>query len=389
MRRAPWCAGLLFSLLAAVASAENRPIAPIPVLVERLRDASESTRREAAWELAWLKKPKGQAASALRELLKSDDPELRHAAAWVLQEGDLRKTDVPPLIARIPQAPASNPAFKPGASGVIRAAVLVGEDGRVAQVGIVDSVRAHDDAAVAWVKQWEFSPAKRDGKPVATRILVPVLLGLPSALPYTVDLPAPTEPIPVLLERLRSADAHIRRQAAWDLAGAGSGHEDVEAALIALLGDDARTVRYATTWALHHVAPERSWANNSSQGLEGATLPTHTFRTVPRYPQEAFIAAVQGTVLLSILIGEDGEVAEIRVAQSIPMLDDAAVACVRQWRFEPGRRNGRPCAVAAAAPITFAIGQHDRTRIGYEKVPRGRRPQRTEATEEDLAGNSR
>jgi protein TonB len=75
----------------------------------------------------------------------------------------------------------------------------------------------------------------------------------------------------------------------------------------------------------------------------------------PRYPDEAFIKKVQGTVMLEIVIDESGHVARVRVVQSVPLLDAAAVETVRQWTFLPAVRRGTPVAAVAFAPVTFRI----------------------------------
>ena len=75
----------------------------------------------------------------------------------------------------------------------------------------------------------------------------------------------------------------------------------------------------------------------------------------PLYPQEAFVKKIEGIVLLEILIDSHGRVADARVLRSIPQLDAAAIAAVRQWLFRPAIRNGRPVPTVANAPITFRI----------------------------------
>ena len=77
--------------------------------------------------------------------------------------------------------------------------------------------------------------------------------------------------------------------------------------------------------------------------------------TRPKYPQDAFVRRVQGTVELEILIDKTGRVIGTRVLKSIPALDAAAIACVREWRFRPARHAGEPVATRALAPVTFRI----------------------------------
>ena len=77
---------------------------------------------------------------------------------------------------------------------------------------------------------------------------------------------------------------------------------------------------------------------------------------VPRaYPDEARRAGIEGTVMVQCLVLEDGSVGDTRVVKSVPELDEAAVACVRQWRFQPARSKGRPVAVWVAVPVRFSL----------------------------------
>lgn len=75
----------------------------------------------------------------------------------------------------------------------------------------------------------------------------------------------------------------------------------------------------------------------------------------PDYPQIAIDARVEGTVLLQVLVGMDGRVEDVRVAQSIPLLDEAAVHAARRWVFHPARVSGRPVRVWVALPVRFSL----------------------------------
>jgi protein TonB len=78
-------------------------------------------------------------------------------------------------------------------------------------------------------------------------------------------------------------------------------------------------------------------------------------QTRPVYPAEAFVKKIQGRVVLQILIGVDGRVQDVRVLESVPALDAAAIRTVRQWRFEPALLRGRPVSSWARTPIDFTI----------------------------------
>jgi protein TonB len=84
-------------------------------------------------------------------------------------------------------------------------------------------------------------------------------------------------------------------------------------------------------------------------------LPIRLLVTQPRYPQEAFTQKVEGEVLVEFVIDAQGYVVDARVIRSIPLLDAAALACVREWRFRPATRNGQPVASLARAPVRFRI----------------------------------
>jgi periplasmic protein TonB len=73
----------------------------------------------------------------------------------------------------------------------------------------------------------------------------------------------------------------------------------------------------------------------------------------PIYPQLASRARVAGTVVLEATITEQGTVEEIRVISGHPLLIDAAIACVKQWQYEPTLLNGTPVAVILTAKVRF------------------------------------
>lgn len=83
--------------------------------------------------------------------------------------------------------------------------------------------------------------------------------------------------------------------------------------------------------------------------------PRPVHMTQPVYPQDAFVKKVEGTVEVEIVIDAGGTVVEARVVRSVPLLDSAALATVREWRFLPALRRGQPVAARAFAPITFRI----------------------------------
>jgi protein TonB len=83
--------------------------------------------------------------------------------------------------------------------------------------------------------------------------------------------------------------------------------------------------------------------------------PTRLDRERLAYPPDAQAARVQGTVVIETMIGTDGRVVYAYVVQSIPMLDQAALAAVRRWRFEPTSVNGSPVPVVCEMTVNFRL----------------------------------
>ncbi len=79
--------------------------------------------------------------------------------------------------------------------------------------------------------------------------------------------------------------------------------------------------------------------------------------TPPRYPHESRRRREQGTVVLAVLLGIDGRVADVSVSQSsgFERLDHAALTAVRRWRWSPTHRNGTPVMVRGLVEIPFVL----------------------------------
>jgi TonB family protein len=88
----------------------------------------------------------------------------------------------------------------------------------------------------------------------------------------------------------------------------------------------------------------------------GVTTPRPTYRVEPRYTDDARAAKLQGSVLLSVVINEQGRPEEIKVTRSLdPGLDERAIEAVQQWQFTPGTKDGSPIAVTAAVEVNFRL----------------------------------
>ena len=83
--------------------------------------------------------------------------------------------------------------------------------------------------------------------------------------------------------------------------------------------------------------------------------PKLVFIDQPVYPELAREAGVSGDVLVRVLVGVDGHVLQAFVLQSVPVLDEAALAAARTAVFKPALQSGQPVAVWVNVPISFQL----------------------------------
>ena len=77
----------------------------------------------------------------------------------------------------------------------------------------------------------------------------------------------------------------------------------------------------------------------------------------PPYPEDAWLARIQGRVVLKVLVESSGVVSSVAVhaTSGSASLDDSALKTVRTWRFEPARRRGSAVAHEVLVPVRFTI----------------------------------
>ena len=91
--------------------------------------------------------------------------------------------------------------------------------------------------------------------------------------------------------------------------------------------------------------------------VSGLQAPRKIRDVAPRYPAMAQASRVEGVVILEAVIAEDGSVQDVRVLRSRPLLDDAAVEAVRQWRFTPTLLGGQPVPVVMTVTVSFTLNK--------------------------------
>jgi peptidyl-prolyl cis-trans isomerase A (cyclophilin A) len=79
-------------------------------------------------------------------------------------------------------------------------------------------------------------------------------------------------------------------------------------------------------------------------------------KTEPIYPPVARAARVAGTVVLKATISDTGNVENLQVVSGPPMLQQAALDAVKEWRYRPYLLNGQPVKVLTVINVIFTLG---------------------------------
>lgn len=89
-------------------------------------------------------------------------------------------------------------------------------------------------------------------------------------------------------------------------------------------------------------------------GVNGADVPRCLSCPVPAYSDRGRAAKIQGTIVLSVLISEDGRAETIAIAKSLGFgLTQKAIESVSEWRLKPATKEGKP--VPVIVPIEFTM----------------------------------
>jgi periplasmic protein TonB len=89
---------------------------------------------------------------------------------------------------------------------------------------------------------------------------------------------------------------------------------------------------------------------------KGVTGPRVIYQTDPEFSEEARKAKYQGTCVLGVVVDASGRPTNIRVLSALGMgLDEKAIESVKNWKFEPGLKDGHAVAVEIAVEVDFHL----------------------------------
>ena len=89
---------------------------------------------------------------------------------------------------------------------------------------------------------------------------------------------------------------------------------------------------------------------------KGVSAPRPIYTSEPEFSETARAAGYQGTCVLSLIVGADGNVRDVRVVRKLGMhLDEKAVEAVRNWTFEPAHKDGKAVPVQIGVEVSFHL----------------------------------
>jgi protein TonB len=185
------------------------------------------------------------------------------------------------------------------------------------------------------------TPQNLNGHP--TLGLIPAEVSLPEAavrLPRAFDFPLPTP------ERMHSDPPPLHAQRPR-VPESLSGAAPISRPVIATVGP-AQIMPVSTP------VPPNPLSSEPVHLSEEAARAMLVHSVDPVYPPEAVAQKLHGPVVLQAMIGRDGTVEDLKIVRGYFVLGRAAIAAVKQWRFQPYTLNGHPAETQTVLTVIFS-----------------------------------
>ena len=296
-----------------------------------------------------------------------------------LQNRSLDQSDKPATYRRLSRITYPQDLIEAKVEGVVYVKARVDAAGNVL-AAVVDRVdppeaKALGESAVEGVRNWAFEPARKQGKPIASDEIVPVVFALDRQAspkisgatlgPVRVALPKPMTSVSPPLQQSRDAGAAgIVASAARPVRTRPAAAAEASiAARDSAPADEDRHAAPPTPLAVgadraggSHSDPVKRRAGISIAGdaaTRGFVPPRVTQRWRPPYPAEAYDAHEQGESQVLVTIGADGSLKEARIGRSSgsESLDQASLDAVKRYAFDAAQKGGVP--IEAQANVAF------------------------------------
>jgi TonB family protein len=101
--------------------------------------------------------------------------------------------------------------------------------------------------------------------------------------------------------------------------------------------------------------------------ISSEQVPKIIKKVPPKYPEEALKAGVSGKVVIEATTDKEGNVKEAIVTDGFPLLNQAAIDAIKQWKYEPYILKGVKKAVKFTVVVNFRLKKDKKTKTGEEK----------------------
>ncbi|MCU0244899.1 MAG: energy transducer TonB [Acidobacteria bacterium] len=193
--------------------------------------------------------------------------------------------------------------------------------GRVASIKVLRGVPLLDQAAIEALKQWVYEPMVIDGKPRPVVFTVTMRFRLDD-------------------KKKPKVEGAVEGGVAGGVAGGVQGG-----------------VQGGVEGGVEGAKPDPEFEKGAVRATGAVKPPKLVKQVAPVYPETARQARVEGVVILEARADEKGDVVDARVLRSVPALDKAALAAVKQWKYEPMVIDGKPRPVVFTVTIRFALDE--------------------------------
>ncbi len=104
------------------------------------------------------------------------------------------------------------------------------------------------------------------------------------------------------------------------------------------------------------VQGEQAKESSGTDGKSDDVKPEIIEKVSPKYPEEAKKEKVTGKVIVEATVGTDGHVADAKVVnEADARLAQAAIDAVKQWKFKPIQKDGKPVKVKTTVTLNFQL----------------------------------
>jgi TonB family protein len=120
---------------------------------------------------------------------------------------------------------------------------------------------------------------------------------------------------------------------------------------------EAPTIGVTTAQRVSTAKPEPAPTGSVKPGSIKGGILNGKARVLPKpvYPDIARAARASGTVVVQILIDEEGNVLSAKAVSGHPLLQEASVAAAREAKFAPTRLSGQPVKVMGVIQYNFVV----------------------------------